>query len=212
MEAPAGLLRLTEGLNGRKPTLWQFFCHKDGIWFFRAYRNNIQQKLFFMLSQLKWMAFRLAFFFNKLSLLVIRRFGTDIVDLNSRIIILNSFSRFGWFTVLDFANKNPLLPVPQPPNHIFPAPNITMQTTWAGSPAAVSSDAALHLRGKVSTSLIASMLTSLGSTANSDVTYIRMDFLSGNWTATSEIKMKTAWRVGWGMAWLTQMQYTTRKF
>lgn len=50
------------------------------------------------------------------------------------------------------------------------------------------SDSALHLRGRVSTSRIASMLTSLGSTANSDVTYMMMDFLSGNWTATSEGK------------------------
>lgn len=30
------------------------------------------------------------------------------------------------------------------------------------------------------------MVTSLGSTANSDVTYMMMDFLSGNCTATSE--------------------------
>lgn len=30
------------------------------------------------------------------------------------------------------------------------------------------------------------MLTSLGSTANSDVTYMMIDFLSGNCTATSE--------------------------
>lgn len=49
----------------------------------------------------------------------------------------------------------------------------------------MSSDSTLYLRGRVSTSLIASMLTSLGSTANSDVTYIMMDFLSGNCTATS---------------------------
>lgn len=62
-------------------------------------------------------------------------------------------------------------------------------------PTAASSDAALYLRGRVSTSLIASILTSLGSTANSDVTYIMMDFLSGNWTTTSEIQMKTACRL-----------------
>lgn len=92
MEAPAGLLRLREGLNGRQPTAWQFFCDKDGIWFFRAYSK---QKLFFMLSQLKGMAFILVFFFIKLSLLVIRGFGTDIVDLNSTNMNLNSFSRSG---------------------------------------------------------------------------------------------------------------------
>lgn len=50
----------------------------------------------------------------------------------------------------------------------------------------MSSDSTLYLRGRVSTSLIASMLTSFGSTANSDVTYMMMDFLSGNCTATSE--------------------------
>lgn len=95
MEAPAGLLRLRGGLNGRKPTVWQFFCDKDGIWFFRAYRSNSQQKLFSMLSQLKGMAFMPVFSFIKLSLLEIRDFGTDIVDLNSTNMNLNSFSRFG---------------------------------------------------------------------------------------------------------------------
>lgn len=94
MEAPAGLLRPRGGLNGRRPTLWQFFCDKDGIWFFCAYRSNSQQKLFFMLSQLKGMAFMLVFSFVKLSLLVIRGFGTDIVDLNSTNMNLNSCSRF----------------------------------------------------------------------------------------------------------------------
>ena len=54
------------------------------------------------------------------------------------------------------------------------------------SPGPEFSGSTLYLRGRVSTSLIASMLTSLGSTAKSDVTYMMMDFLSGNWTATSE--------------------------
>lgn len=105
MEAPAGLLRPRGGLNGRRPTLWQFFCDKDGIWFFCAYRSNSQQKLFFMLSQLKGMAFILVFSFIKLSLLVIRGFGTDIVDLNSTNMNLNSCNRVVWFTVVDFANN-----------------------------------------------------------------------------------------------------------
>lgn len=38
------------------------------------------------------------------------------------------------------------------------------------------------------------MLTSLGSTANSDVTYMMMDFLSGNCTATSGEGGKTVGR------------------
>lgn len=128
-----------------------------------------------------------------------RGFGTDIVDLNSPNMNLNSFSHFGWFTVVDPSNKRR----PNSCNNSFwhayfqaHISNITTQFTWAVRPAAGSSDAALYLRGRVSTSLIASMLTSLGSTANSDVTYIMMDFLSGNWTATSEIQMKTACRVG----------------
>lgn len=95
MEAAAGLLRLRGGLNGRKPAVWQFFCDKDGIWFFRAYRRNSQQKQFFMLSNLKGLAFMLVFSSIKRSLLVIRGFGTDIVDLNSTNMNLNSFSRFG---------------------------------------------------------------------------------------------------------------------
>lgn len=57
--------------------------------------GNSQQKRFFMLSQLKGMAFMLVVSFIKLSLLVIRGFGTDIVDLNSTNMNLNSFSRFG---------------------------------------------------------------------------------------------------------------------
>lgn len=40
------------------------------------------------------MAFMLVFSFVKLSLLVIRGFGTDIVDLNSTNMNLNSCSRF----------------------------------------------------------------------------------------------------------------------
>lgn len=60
----------------------------------------------------------------------------------------------------------------------------------------MSSDSTLYLRGRVSTSLIASMLTSLGSTANSDVTYMMMDFLSGNCTATSERVGARRWRRG----------------
>lgn len=58
--------------------------------------------------------------------------------------------------------------------------------TCALSPGPESSGSALYLRGSVSTSLMASMVTSLGSTANSDVTYMMMDFLSGSCTATSE--------------------------
>lgn len=76
MNAPAGLLRLTEGLKGRSLTF--FFCDKDGIWFFH---RNSQQKLVFMLSKLKGMVSMLVLPFIKLSFLVIR--GTDIIDLNA---------------------------------------------------------------------------------------------------------------------------------
>lgn len=62
-------------------------------------------------------------------------------------------------------------------------------------PGPESSDT-LYLRGRVSTSLIASMLTSLGSTANSDVTYMMIDFLSGNCTATSEREGARWWKGG----------------
>lgn len=49
----------------------------------------------------------------------------------------------------------------------------------------------LYFLGRVSTSRMSSMVTSLGSTANRDVTYMMMDFLSGSCTATS--KESDAW-------------------
>lgn len=64
----------------------------------------------------------------------------------------------------------------------------TVYFTCMLSPGPELSASTLCLRGRVSTSLIASMLTSFGSTANSEVTYMMMDFLSGNCTATSEAK------------------------
>lgn len=71
--------------------------------------------------------------------------------------------------------------------HLKTQPGLNNKLTCF-KPNSPSSHSCLNLLGRVSTSLMSSMVTSLGRTSNKDVKYMIIDFLSGSGTATSALK------------------------